>query len=96
MLPYNIGNKNSSKFTLLLKNAPGIRRASICRVNPAHAGCAASFITATYIKVGLVPQALCALPLAHFTKSSQNWQLASFYKSLILIPMSSWNPGTLD
>lgn len=31
--------------------------------------CAASFVTATYEKVGLIPQALRALPLAHFTKS---------------------------
>jgi hypothetical protein len=31
--------------------------------------CAAAFATATYAKVGLVPQALRALPLAHFPKS---------------------------
>jgi hypothetical protein len=33
--------------------------------------CAASFVTATYAKVGLVPQALRALPLEHFAKSVQ-------------------------
>jgi len=31
--------------------------------------CAASFVTATYAKVGLIPQALRALPLANFPKS---------------------------
>jgi len=45
--------------------------------------CTVSFVTAAYVEVGLIPQALCALPLAHFTKSSQNWQFASFYESII-------------
>jgi hypothetical protein len=31
--------------------------------------CASSFVTATYEKVGLIPQALRALPLEHLIKS---------------------------
>jgi hypothetical protein len=58
--------------------------------------CTASFVTAAYLKVGLIPQALCALPLAHFTKSSQNWQFASFYESIMLVLMNSSNPKILD
>jgi hypothetical protein len=63
--------------------------------------CTASFpglrrgrLPAAYVEVGLIPQALCALPLAHFTKSSQNWQFASFYESIMLVLMNSSNPGT--
>jgi hypothetical protein len=33
--------------------------------------CASSFVIAAYAQVGLIPQALRALPLEHFTKPLQ-------------------------
>jgi hypothetical protein len=40
--------------------------------------CASSFIIATYVRVGLIPQASRALPLALFTKSSEKNCLVFF------------------
>jgi len=42
---------------------PRIRRANICGVYPAHAGCASSFVIAAYGKIRLIPQALRDLHL---------------------------------
>jgi len=46
--------------------------------------CAASFVTAAYVKVRLIPQALRALPLALFTKPSHIGHFPDFLRGRYL------------
>ena len=59
--------------------------------------CTASFVTAAYVEVGFIPQALCALPLWRILQSRPRiGNLRLFTKASYLVLMNSSNPKILD